>query len=30
MCKTCKKQPVAKMDGVKMKEKSIKNTIKKI
>jgi len=30
MCKICKKLPVAKVDGVKMKEKSIKKIIKKI
>ena len=30
MCKRCKKQPVAKVYGVKMKGKSIKKTIKKI
>jgi len=30
MCKTCKKQLVAKVDGVKMKGESIKKTIKKI
>ena len=30
MCKTCKKLPVAKVNGVKMKENSIKKTIKKI
>lgn len=30
MCKTCKKHPVSKVNGVKMKEKSINKTIKKI
>jgi len=30
MCKTCKKQPVAKADGVKMKWKSIGKIIDKI
>lgn len=30
MCKTCKKLPVSKVNGVKMKEKSIKKSIKKI
>jgi len=30
MCKTCKKQPVAKVDGVKMKGKSMGNIIAKI
>jgi len=30
MCKRCKKQPVAKVDGVKMKGKSIEKVIDKI
>lgn len=30
MCKTCKKQPVSKVDGVKMKGKSIRKIIDKI
>jgi len=30
MCKICKKQPVAKVDGVKMKGKSIEKIINKI
>jgi len=30
MCKTCKKQPVAKVDGVKMKGKSMGKLIDKI
>ena len=30
MCKACKKEPVAKVDGVKMKEKSIGKIINKI
>ena len=30
MCKTCKKLPVAKVDGVKIKGGNINKTIKKI
>jgi len=30
MCKTCKKQPVAKVNGVKIKGKSMGNIIAKI
>ncbi|QOR61420.1 DUF1450 domain-containing protein [Sulfurovum sp. ST-21] len=30
MCKTCKQYPLAKIDGVKIKEKSIKKIIIKI
>ncbi len=30
MCKRCKKQPVAKVDGVKMKGKSMEKIINKI
>ena len=30
MCKTCKKQPVAKVEGVKMKRKSIRKIVNKI
>jgi hypothetical protein len=30
MCKTCEKIPVAKVDGVKMKGKSIRKIIDKI